>query len=109
MCEDEICGISKGLFEYLVENIRPRRIQVFHTLLRLATMTFVLSISIEIMVMFEKFEELSFFVHVFVTMFICALPSIYCSVVSTQQGEVKLRRKINKYLLAWDLNRYLGD
>ena len=103
--EDEVCGVSRDLFEYLIAHIRPRRVQMFHNVLRLATMTFVLSISIEIMVKFEKFEELGFFVNIFVTMFICALPTIYYSIVSKGQDKVKLTRKINKLLRAWDLNQ----
>ena len=95
---DDIYGISRKLFEDLIENIRPRRVQLFHTLLQLVTMVFVLTVSIEIMAKFEKFEDLSFFVHVFITMFICALPSIYNSVVSTEKGKKRLTRKIVKHM-----------
>ena len=103
---DDTVGISRELFENLVENIRPRRVHIFHTLLQLSLMIFILCISINIMVMFQKFEDLSLFVNVFVTMFICALPAIYSSVISSEQRKLKLKRKIDKLLYAWNENQH---
>lgn len=103
---DDTVGISRELFEYLVENIRPRRVHIFHTLLQLSLMIFILCISINIMVMFQKIEDLSLFVNVFVTMFICALPAIYSSVISSEQRKLKLKRKIDKLLCAWNESQH---
>ena len=68
--------MSIELFEYLVEGIRPRRVQALHTIIKLVAMILVLSVSIILIERFKKFEELSLLVHIFITVFICALPFI---------------------------------
>ena len=52
----QVEGISRELFEYLVEKICPRRVQILHTLIKLVSMIFVLSVSIILMERFKKFE-----------------------------------------------------
>ena len=98
---NNVCyGIPKYLFEYLINSVRPRRVQLLHTTLQLVSIIFFLSVSIEIMVRFQNIEELGFLIHVFIAIFICAMPSIYNSVVSKKQAEIKLVRKIMKSLKA---------
>ena len=100
---NETCGIPKEMFEFLVDHIRPRRVHIFHTVIRLVFMIFILTISIVLMERFEKFEDISLLVHIFITLFICALPTIYNSLISKEQKKQKLTRKIKKCLRSWIL------
>ena len=97
----EICGIPRDLFEHLIENIFPRRIQALHTVIKLVSLVFMLSISIILLGRFKKYEDLSLLVHIFITVFICALPAIYNSLVSKERNKMKLKKKIYKQIQNW--------
>ena len=99
----EVVGMSRELFEYLVEKIRPRRVQALHTIIKLVAMIFVLSVSIILMERFKKFEELSLLVHIFITVFICALPFIFNFLVVRDDMKTRVRHKVKKYLRKWVL------
>ena len=94
-------GIPKEMFEYLVENVRPRRVQVLRTCIRLVSMIFVLSISIILMESFNRFEDISLLIHVCVTVFACAVPTLYESVASKDNSKNKLTRKLKRCLREW--------
>ena len=97
----EICGIPRDLFEHLIENIFPRRIQALHTVIKLVSLVFMLSISIILLGRFKRYEDLSLLVHIFITVFICALPAIYNSLVSKERNKMKLKKKIYKQIQKW--------
>ena len=100
---NEIYGIPKEMFEFLVDHIRPRRVHIFHTAMHFVIIVFILSISIVLMERFEKFEDISLLVHVFITLFICAVPNIYNSIFSKDKMKQKLTRKIKNHLRDWIL------
>ena len=100
----ETYGVPKQMFEFLVDHIRPRRVQIFHTTLRFVTMVFILSISIVLMERFEKFEDISLMVHVFITLFICAIPTIF-NMIFQKNKKQKLTKKIKKHLRGWILSQ----
>ena len=102
---NETYGIPKEMFEFLVEHIRPRRVHIFHTVIRCVIMVFILSISIVLMERFEKFDDISLLVHVFITLFICAIPYIYKSMISKERTKQKLTRKLKKHLRGWILSQ----
>ena len=102
---NETYGIPKEMFEFLVEHIRPRRVRIFHTAIRCVIMVFILSISIVLMERFEKFDDISLLVHVFITLFICAIPYIYKSMISKENTKQKLTRKLKKHLRGWILRQ----
>ena len=106
---NETFGIPREMFEFLVEHIRPRRVHILYTVIRVVIMVFILSISIVLMERFKKFEDISLLVHVFVTLFICAIPSIYHSMVSKESMKQKLTRKIKKHLRGWILVRMTSN
>ena len=99
--EEIIYGISRELFEYLVEQIRPRRVQALHTVIKFVSIVFILSVSIVLMDRLKKFEDLSLLIHVFITIFICALPIIYNLVISKENQKKKIKRKVNKHFKTW--------
>lgn len=105
---NQIYGISRVIFEYLVENIRPRRVQVFSTIIQLASMIFVLTVSIVLIEHFDRFSDISVLIHVFMTMFICAVPTIYKFMVSQDYIKVKMTRKIKRCLRIW-MSTHLQD
>ena len=97
----DVYGISKDMFEYLVEQIRPRRVQALHSVIKFVSVVFVLSVSIVLMERFRNFEDLSLFVHIFVILFICALPTIYHFAISKKEIKTKLRKKVKKAIFQW--------
>ena len=102
---NETFGVPRELFEYLVERIRPRRVHVLYTIIRFVIMVFILSISIILIQRFDKFDDMSLLVHVFITIFICALPNIYQSMVTKESIKRQMTRKLKKHLRYWVLTR----
>ena len=98
-----IYGIPREMFEFLVNHIIPRRVHIFHTVIRFVIIVFILSISIVLMEHLEKFEDISLLVHVFITLFICAIPNIYKSIFSKEKMKRKMTRKIKNHLRNWIL------
>ena len=98
---NEIYGVPRELFEYLVERIRPRRVNVLYTVIRFVIMVFILSISIILIQRFDKFDDISLIVHVLMTIFICALPNIYQSMISKESIQKQMTRKLKKHLRYW--------
>ena len=96
-----VYGISKRLFEYLVDHIRPRRVQVLYTSIKLVFTVFVLTVSITLIDDFKRFENLSLFVHIFITMFICFLPRLYDNLIATRDSKQKLKSKVRTLLRMW--------
>ena len=91
------------MFEYLVQQIKPRRVQALHSIVKFVAMVFVLSVSIVLIERFKKFEDLSLLVHIFIVLFICALPAIYNTVISKEVMKTKLKRKVKKTLQRWNV------
>ena len=96
-----VYGISNRLFEYLVDHIRPRRVQVLYTCIKLAFTIFVLTVSITLIDHFKRFEELSLFVHIFITLCICFLPRLYDNLIATRGSKQKLKSKVRNLLRMW--------
>ena len=76
--EDVLCdnGILKQMWEYIIERHQPRRIKVASTILQLTVVISILTISVDLLNRFNKFQELSLVSHVFTVLMICALPKI---------------------------------
>ena len=98
-------GISKHLWEVIIERHRPRRILVATTVLQLCIVISVLSISVELLDRFNKFQELSLITHVFTVLAVCALPqlvkSMYIDRVCSQRKRIfvsQLHQTILEYL-----------
>lgn len=100
--EEKVYGLSREMFEYLEEQIRPRRIQMLQTIIQFLSIVFILAVSIVLMERFRTFEDLSLFVHVFFTIFICASPIIYYTVVSKGNRKARFKGKVKKNLWRWN-------
>ena len=106
-CDDILCykGISRHLWEVIIERHRPRRVLVASTLLQLTIVISVLSISVDLLDRFNKFQELSLITHVFTVLAICTLPkivkSLYIDKLCSQRKRnlvAKIQETIFEYL-----------
>ena len=87
------------VFSYVVERHHPVRNQLANTLFKFISIVTILGISIELLVRFDKFEDLSLVSHVFTVLFVCALPKIIRVVILDRQEHMsrkKLTRKVQK-------------
>lgn len=90
-------GIKRDLFNVIVDKHLPRRNQVLITILKFTSVIFVLTISVELLTRFHKFQELSLLTHVFTVLFVCSLPKIIrisCMQSYRRSGRRKLRHKL---------------
>ncbi|XP_053392537.1 uncharacterized protein LOC128555110 [Mercenaria mercenaria] len=90
-------GIKSDLFYMIVDRHLPRRNQVLITILKFTSVITLLTISVELLVTFDKFQELSLISHVFTVLFICALPKII-KVMCLQSYRHRTRRKMQQKL-----------
>ncbi|XP_053392541.1 uncharacterized protein LOC128555111 [Mercenaria mercenaria] len=91
-------GIKRDLFYKIVDRHLPRRNQVLITILKFTSVITILTISVELLITFDKFQELSLVTHVFTVLFICALPKII-KMMCLQNIRYQTRRKLQQKLL----------
>jgi len=98
-------GISKEMYELIIEDHRPRRKQMFLTCLRLAIVLVLVSISVEVLIQTDKFRDLHTIMHVGTAVFVCALPQIFKKLCQKRESKLKqiqyrkeLTRSIMKYM-----------
>lgn len=88
-------GIRQDLFDTIVEHHRPCRNQVIITVFKFVCIVAILTISIDLIITFDKFEDVSLEVQVFTVLFICALPKII-HVLCLKRNRANLRRRLRK-------------
>ncbi|KAH3881334.1 hypothetical protein DPMN_005259 [Dreissena polymorpha] len=83
--------VRESLFEYIIEKHRPRRKQVFLTVLHTGILLGVLWILINLLIKTDTFRELHVIMHVGTALFICALPTL-CRRVCLQKDRSSLKK-----------------
>ena len=92
-------GIPNSLWELVVERHQARRLKVAATILQLAVLISVLSVSVNLLQRFEQFQELSVITHAFTVLCVCALPKIIRSLYIDKlcrRNEHKLLKAVEK-------------
>ena len=95
--------IPQKLWELVVERHQARRLKIAATVIQLAVLISVLSVSVNLLQRFEQFQELSVITHVFTVLVVCALPKIIRSVYID-----KLRGR-NKHRLLKEVEKTVQD
>ncbi|KAL4241137.1 hypothetical protein ACF0H5_001915 [Mactra antiquata] len=123
VCEDEELGpvryntfvekhsLHRDLFLLIVDRHRPRRNQILITLLKFGSVITLLTISVELLITFDKIQDLSLVSHVFTVLFVCALPKLVrnlCMENYKSESKRRLRSKIKKTFL-WFLRHCQTD
>ena len=74
--QDEYKGVPIELFDAVVEKIKPRRVKVFTSLVKILVIVFIASVTTMLMLHMNEFSHIDVLVHVGTTLFICALPKL---------------------------------
>ncbi|KAL4227697.1 hypothetical protein ACF0H5_013132 [Mactra antiquata] len=101
-----IKGVQKQLFEHIIETQRPRRKQVFLSLLKVGIILTVLGLSVNVLIETDGFRELHVVMHVATALFICALPQI--AKTMCKRGKDKYRQKREKREIAHSVREFQG-
>ncbi|XP_060598999.1 uncharacterized protein LOC132752661 isoform X2 [Ruditapes philippinarum] len=99
-------AIKESLFEHVIENHSPRRMQVFLSVLKVGVIITILGLSINTLAETDGFRELHVVMHVGTALFVCALPQIMKS-MCRRYGE-KFKQKRFRKELAGTIVRYTG-
>ena len=83
---DNSKGIPKELFLLIVKRIQPRHIQIVYIVIRLAVTFLICSFSINLLVKFNRRENVTLITHVFMALFICTLPKLLASAFNRKTG-----------------------
>ncbi|KAL4241138.1 hypothetical protein ACF0H5_001916 [Mactra antiquata] len=87
--------LHKDLFFFIICKLRPRRNQLMIALVKFISVVTVLTVSVELLISFNKLQELSLLSHVFTVLFVCALPKII-RMVCLRRYQVENRMKLRK-------------
>ncbi|XP_045210742.2 uncharacterized protein LOC123562158 [Mercenaria mercenaria] len=108
-------GIKSDLFRIIVDRHLPRRNQVLITVLKFTSIITVLTISVKLLITFNRFQDLSLVSHVFTVLFICALPKIIRMMCMNnykyKNRRRKLRQKITRTVAEYvrNITRHVTD
>ncbi|XP_060592786.1 uncharacterized protein LOC132747423 [Ruditapes philippinarum] len=92
-------GIKRELFYMVVDTHLPRRNQALITVLKFTSVVTILTISVELLITFNKFQDLSLVSHVFTVLFICALPKILRMMCVDNYRNHARKRKLRQGIL----------
>jgi hypothetical protein len=92
-------GIKRELFYMVVDTHLPRRNQALITVLKFTSVVTILTISVELLITFNKFQDLSLVSHVFTVLFICALPKILRMMCVDKYRNHARKRKLRQGIL----------
>lgn len=96
--EVEGAGIPVDLYKYIVHTLKPIRIEVFVSIIKICIIIFGLYISLGILVNFDGFQELNVVTQTATTIFVSFVPKILkrmCS-LNTRRTILRMRRKIDE-------------
>ncbi|KAL3874230.1 hypothetical protein ACJMK2_037275 [Sinanodonta woodiana] len=99
-------GISRDIFEHVIEQYCPRRKQVFVSLLKVIIIIVILGLSVNLLMKTDQFKELHVVMHVGTALFICAFPKIIGSMCSSSDRRIKSKRRVQKVMKS--VRDYLG-
>lgn len=88
----EYRGVPIDLFDAVVEKIKPRRIKVFTSLVKILMIFFIAAVTTKLMLHMNEFNHIDVLVHVGTTLFICALPKL------VEQFSIKFNKRASKQL-----------
>ena len=74
--QGEYKGVPIELFDAVIERIKPRRVKVFTSLVKILVIIFIASVTTALMLHMNEFGHIDVLVHVGTTLFICALPKL---------------------------------
>ena len=74
--QGEYKGVPTDLFDAVVERIKPRRVKVFTSLVKILVIIFIAAMTTLLMLHMNEFNHIDVLVHVGTTLFICALPKL---------------------------------
>ena len=100
--QDEYKGVPIELFDAVVEKIKPRRVKVFTSLVKILVIIFIAAGTRLLMLRMNEFNHIDVLVHVGTTLFICALPKL------VEQISDRYNRHANKILDA-EIAKVLND
>ena len=95
-------GMKTDIFYWIIDKNLPKRNQLLITLLKMTSVVTILIISVNLLVTFDKFKELSIVEHVFTVLFICALPKILkrmCFQNFKNRTRHKMKQKVFKTIV----------
>ena len=99
-------GVKSDLFYKVVDKHLPRRNQVLITVLKFISVVTILTISVELLITFNKFQDLSLVSHVFTVLFICALPKII-RIMCLDTFRNQARRRILRQCILKTVSHYV--
>ncbi|XP_062568354.1 uncharacterized protein LOC134230539 [Saccostrea cucullata] len=91
---DEFHGIPRKLFSYVIRTTRPLRKEIFVSVLKIALIASVLSVSVMVLSDFQDFRRMSDLMQAAVTLFVCLVPKIINSVYQGNKTKWKIDKSI---------------
>ena len=98
--QGEYKGVPMELYDAIVERIKPRRVKVFTSLVKILVIVFIASVTTLLMLHLNEFNHIDVLVHVGTTLFICALPKLVEQISNryNRHANKKLDTEIQKVL-----------
>ncbi|XP_061189997.1 uncharacterized protein LOC133197808 [Saccostrea echinata] len=91
---DEFQGIPRKLFSYVIQTTRPIRREIFVSVLKIAFIASVLSVSVLVLSDFQDFKRMSDLMQAAITLFVCLVPKIINSVCQVNETKWKIQRSL---------------
>ncbi|XP_062568356.1 uncharacterized protein LOC134230541 [Saccostrea cucullata] len=91
---DEFHGIPRKLFSYVIQTTRPIRREIFVSVLKIAFIASVLSVSVMVLSDFQDFRRMSDLMQAAITLFVCLVPKIINSVCQVNETKWKIHKSL---------------
>ncbi|OWF35150.1 hypothetical protein KP79_PYT05415 [Mizuhopecten yessoensis] len=97
---DDVACIPSELFMDVVHKYQPLRVQLFKAVMKITIIVLVLYISVELLVSFEKFRELSTVTQAVTTLLVCAVPKFIRSICKRDMArdKQKWKRELSRFI-----------
>lgn len=102
--QGEYKGVPTELFDAVVERIKPRRVKVFTSVVKIIVIVFIASVTLLLMLRMNEFNHIDVLVHVGTTLFICALPKLVEQIsnrnnrLANQKLDTEIQKVLNDFV-----------